>query len=843
MGEVYRARDTKLDRGVAIKVLPSAVAQDPERLARFEREAKVLAALNHPNIAQIYGVEQGALVMELVDGENLSGPVPLDTALDYARQIADALEAAHEKGIVHRDLKPANIKVTPQGVIKVLDFGLAAVIQTSAAPDSNVSQSPTLTLGATQMGVLLGTAAYMAPEQARGKPIDKRADIWAFGVVLYEVITGRQLFRGEDISHTLAAVIMKEPDLEAVPPRIRRVLQRCLEKDPRKRLRDISSIEVLLEEIPDKKPAADPSLQRWVAAGMAAAVTAALAFGWVAWRNSQEPPQRAVTLFLPPPEKGTFPSLFPALTVSPDGRRVAFEAVVDGQRGLWVRELDNPVPRMLSDIGGNAELPFWAPDSRRLGFFSDGRLKTLDISGGPPTTLADAGNNAPESGSWNQDDVIVFGTLQTPLYRISAAGGSVVAASELDSAHGEAGHFAPWFLPDGHHFLYVAVSQDPAKRGVYVGDLTSKTRKRIPGLDNRAIYVKPGYVLYLRDRTLLSQPFDTTRLEMAGNPTLVAQRVGAFVGPITSGHFSSSQNGVLAYASGSGNSDVQLTWFDHTGKKLQTVGAPGLVRGFSLSPDDTKVAVTRGDSETGYVEIWIRDLVRGSESRLLAAGSNMSPAWSADGARIYFRSTRDGVARVYQKAANNTGPEEVMDSGPYLPSSLSPDGRYLFAVITTPKTSADIWVLPLFGNRKAFPYVQTEFQEIRPRLSPDGRWLAYQSNESKRVEEAYVISFPQPGAKWQISNGGGAFPTWSRDGRELYYYSRDQSKVMAVDIRPGAQFQFGMPKALFEVSISVNNTSFEVSQDGRFLLPVVAEQSAGGPMTVVLNWPEMLKKR
>ncbi len=855
MGEVYRARDTKLKREVALKVLPEVFARDPGRMIRFQREAEVLASLNHPNIAHIYSVEECALAMELVEGETLAGPLPIETALNYAKQIAEALEYAHERGVIHRDLKPANVKITPEGVVKLLDFGLAKATEDPATP-ADASNSPTLTLGATSVGVILGTAAYMSPEQASGKIADRRSDIWSFGAVLYEMLSGKQTFAGESVSDTLASVLKVDPDWSALPrdtpAAIHKLLRRCLTRDRKQRLQAIGEARIVLENPAgeDPAPVATAGSRRqfgWVILALLAVISVAL--GFVAWKHLREEPPRVAKLFFPLPERETFgPGSPPATAVSPDGQRIAYEAMVDGKGGLWVRDLDNSGPRKLAE--GSSGMPFWAPDSRRLGFFAEGKLKKIDVTGGPAVTIADAqattGGRGPWCGSWNQDDIIVFGRITSPLFRVSAAGGSPTLLTDLDTTRHETAHFAPWFLPDGHHFLYVALSSDAEKTGLYVADLAAKTRKLVISGNPRTIYVAPGYLLFVRDGTLMAQPFDVGKLETAGDAVPVAEQVDVFnagVG-VALGYFAASQNGVLVYTSGRALGGVQLTWFDRAGKKLDTVGAPGQLSGFSLSPDGTRVALLRRDPQVGRVELWIRDLARGAESRL-TSGIGSGPVWSADGTHIFYSSFP--FDKVYQKAANNTGAEEVVDVAARVPMDASRDGRYLFMTTTgnARKTAPDIWVLPLFGDRKPFPYLETEFQEDSPRLSPDGRWLAYRSNESKR-SEIYVVSFPQLGGKWPISTNGGVEPVWSRDGRELYYYSLD-NKIMAVDIKPSVpgspQLQFSVPRALFEVRIrTTDSPNLDVSQDGRFLLPVLVQQEVSAPMTVVLNWPQLLKK-
>ena len=565
MGEVYRARDTKLRREVAIKVLPREFERNFARLARFEREAHVLASLNNRRIAAIYDLEefQGVrfLVLELVEGPTLAdriarGPIPQDEALAIASQVIEAMEYAHERNIVHRDLKPANIKVTPEGDVKVLDFGLAKALS-DPAPATDSADSPTLDIGRTEIGMILGTPAYMSPEQASGKPADRRADIWSFGAVLYEMLTGKRAFEGESVSHTLASVLKLEPDLNALPAStpaaIRNLIRRCLTKDPRQRLQAIGEARIILESPRTEEAAAGISSAKraWLRPAVAAlllVLSAGLAF--IAWEHFREEPG-VVRFSFSLPESVNFGPQISSMTVSPDGRHVAFESPARGKRQLWVRDLDSPSPRVLADLSGTTETPFWAPDSRRLGFFDGTRLKKIDINGGPAMTIADTGSENAGSGSWNQDDVIIFSNAgpRRLLFRVPAAGGSPISVTELDKARGETLHWAPWFLPDGRHFLYLARSASPETSGVYVGDLASKTRKQVVAFATRAIYVKPGYLLFVRERTLMAQRFDTASLETMGDAIPVVEQIQAFAPPEpdrpTFGNFSASQNGGL----------------------------------------------------------------------------------------------------------------------------------------------------------------------------------------------------------------------------------------------------------------------------------------------------------
>ena len=521
MGEVYRARDTRLKRDVALKVLPEAFANDPERMARFQREAEALAALNHPNIAQIYGVEERALVMELVEGETLKGPLPLETVLNYARQISAALEAAHAKGIVHRDLKPANVKVTPDGVVKVLDFGLAQLNPTRQEAESDPSNSPTFTMSPTRAGMILGTAAYMSPEQARGKPVDKRADIWAFGVVLYEMLTGKQAFKGETITDILAAVVKEEPDFTRAPANVRRLLQSCLQKDPVQRLQSIGDFKWLLEETtPQTAPATKNSLP-WILAAILAVVTVVLGTAYFL-RPTEQP--RVVKLSVLPPENTIFGTDLPA--ISPDGSRLAFAATTGQESKLWIRDLDSLAARPLAGTEG-ASYPFWSPDSRFIGFFTLGKLKSIDIASGAVLTLCDTGNA--RGGSWSQSGMIVFAPGQRGiLLRVPSAGGIATPVTALDQASGEVSHRYPWFLPDGHHFLYTsAAAANLDKATIYVAGLDSKERHPVLEAASHVVYTPPGYLLFVRDRALMAQPFDAGQGKTTGDSVTVVEQIGS----------------------------------------------------------------------------------------------------------------------------------------------------------------------------------------------------------------------------------------------------------------------------------------------------------------------------
>jgi eukaryotic-like serine/threonine-protein kinase len=879
MGEVYRARDAKLGRDVALKVLPEAFARDAERLARSQREAKVLASLNHPNIASIYGLEDSgathALVMELVEGPTLadrihSGPIPIDETLRIAKQICEALEYAHERGIVHRDLKPANVKVTNDDAVKVLDFGLAKALEGDAS-SIDIANSPTISRLATQAGVLLGTAAFMSPEQAKGKPVDRRADIWAFGCVLYEMLTGKMAFTGETVTDTLAAVIRAEPDWSQLPAgmpvRVRVLLQRCLQKDPKQRLQAIGDARISIDEVlagapdPTSGAAAAPVLAPLWRRALPWALFAAtlVSFAALAFVHFREKPivAEAVRLEMPWPEKaimaatGTF-------GLSPDGRQFAFFAAgPEGVQRLWIRSLDSLEARPLPGSESSVVAPFfWSPDSRYIAFDAGGKLKTIDISGGSAQTLCDVAQYA-VGGSWNRDGVIIFGQSPGVIMRISANGGPASPLTSLDSSRGEIQHVLPSFLPDGRHFIYLRTSDKPENSGVYVGSLDARPgqqdSKRLLATAYGPAYVPssdPGFgqVLFVRDGTLMAQSFDARQLEPVGDPIPMAEHLGSYR---DFGFFSASANGVLVYRTGGGG-DSQFTWFDRQGKVLGTAGEQGLYRTPALSPDGRRAAVSLRDSQNGKLVLWLFDFSRGTSTRFtFGSSSATSPIWSPDGNRIIFMSKPSGVYDLYQKPANGATDEELLlkSSENKVPTSFSHDGRFLLYLSVDPKTKDDLWVLPLGGDKKPFPFLQTEFNEVDGQFSPDGRWVAYVSDESGR-NEIYVRTFSpdstaaasDTAGKWQVSYGGGTDPRWSADGKELYYMTPDW-KLMAVEVTTNPVFQAGAAKLLFQAPQQTSVTVGDYTVDGkRFLFLAPAGQTAPAPFTVVLNWQAGLKK-
>jgi Tol biopolymer transport system component/predicted Ser/Thr protein kinase len=837
MGDVYKARDTRLDRIVAIKVSKTEFSE------RFEREARAVASLNHPHICSLYDVGPNYLVMEYVEGVPLKGPLPVEQALKYAGEICEALAEAHSKGVTHRDLKPANILVTKTSGIKLLDFGLAKVQSAVTADDE------TLTMALTAKGQILGTVFYMSPEQVQGQEAGPASDIFSFGLVLYEMLTGKRAFEGKSAASVIAAILERPaPSVaDVAPASLDRVLRRSLEKDPDNRWRSAHDLGAALECVnavdtttiapgPPQKPSA-PTLP-WA---LVVALTAiAVALGFIAYRHGSEEQPRVLRVSILPPEKTVLPlDGVPAL--SPDGRRVAFAATSGGTTSLWIRDLDSLTARALPGTEG-ASLPFWSPDGKSLGFFAGANLKRTDAMGGSVLTLCEAPNG--RGGAWNQNDVILFvpGIL-SPVFRVSAAGGTPTPLTAL--SEDELGHRNPWFLPDGRHFLYLAIGRGPSgsKRTVYVADLESNERLAIAnGANSKVEYAAPGYLLFARETTLLAQPFSLSRLQTTGDPVVVAEHI-SYQSIDARALYTSSQTGILAYVpadAGGGARTSQLTWIDRSGKLLGTVGLPASFGRPAISPDGNSVATDVRDPQTGLSDIWMYDLARETASRFtFNSKGNTRPVWSPDGGHVAFTSTLSGPTNIYQKAVGG-GPEEPLEKHPVPRNSedWSRDGRYIFEYVLG--KSNEIWVLPLFGDRKSFPYLQNGFNQNTAKLSPNGQWLAYMSDESKQ-NEVYVQTFPTPGGQWQISTNGGSNPVWSRDNKELFYIAPDR-KMMAVDVNlNGGKFAPGVPKALFDTGLA-QNAGYDVGKDGRFLIPRAVEGGASAPLTVVVNWTATLKK-
>ncbi|MGH9716794.1 MAG: protein kinase domain-containing protein, partial [Candidatus Acidiferrales bacterium] len=802
-----------------------------------------------------------------------AGPIPIDEALRIAKQICEALEYAHERGIVHRDLKPANVKVTPDDAVKVLDFGLAKATEGDAS-SMDMANSPTISRLATQAGVILGTAAYMSPEQAKGRPVDRRADIWAFGCVLYEMLTGRMAFHGETVTDTLAAVIKEEPDWSQLPAntptRVRVLLQRCLQKDAKQRLQAIGDARISLEEVlsgalePGAPSTAQPAPAPFWRRALPWGVTAALAiiavfFGFLHFSEKPPPPAESMRFEVPLPEKAILASSG-SFALSPDGRELAFLAAgADGVARIWVRPIDSLEARPLP--GSESGIPFfWSPDSRYIAFgtAAGGKLKTIDVSSGTVETVCDT----PElviGGSWNRDGVIIFGQAPGVIMRVSASGGTATPLTSLDPSRGETQHVLPWFLPDGKHFLYHHTSGNAKDSGIYVGSLDvspgKQDSKRLLATNYGAVYVPSsdpnlGRLLFLTsDGTLMAQPFDARRLKLTGEAVPVTQQVGSFS---DYGFFSASATGTLIYRGGGGGL-YQLTWYDRQGKVLGTVGDPGNYRLPALSPDGSRALVARFRSQ-GHLALWLFDFSRETSTRFtFGSSSAVASIWSLDGSRVIFESNPSGEYDLYQKPANGASGEELLlkSSEAKRPSDVSRDGRFLLYTSLDLQTKADLWVLPLAGNRKPFPFLQTQFNEANGHFSPDGHWVAYESDESGR-DEIYVRPFSPrsstadasgAGAKWQVSYGGGQEPRWSADGKELYYLTTDW-KVMEVDVTTNPVFQAGTPKLLFQAPQQPSTTDGDYTTDGKkFLFLAPSQQTTQAPFTVVSNWQAGLKEQ
>jgi Tol biopolymer transport system component len=844
MGHVYRATDTTLGRQVAIKILPDAFAADLERLARFEREARTLASLNHPHIAAIYGFEKSsglhALVMELVEGEDLSqrvarGAIPIDDALPIAKQIAEALEAAHEQGIIHRDLKPANIKCTANGTVKILDFGLAKVVE---EPRSNpaLTNSPTM-LGASLPGVILGTVAYMSPEQANGKGVDRTSDVWAFGCVLYEMLTGRPTFAGGTVSEVLAEVLKTEPDWSRLPADtpepVRRLLRRALSKDRKHRLQHMGDARIELEETlrgqEVRVPRAGVQWIAWSAAALALLI--AVGLGVRAFRSDTPRPREVRLEVTTPPASDTG-----SFALSPDGQAIVFEGTAQGRTQLWVRPLNELTFSGLASTAG-ASLPFWSPDGRSIGFFADGRLKRLDLDTGSIQTLATAFN--PSGGTWNTEGVILFSSSPTgPIERIAESGGEPVAVTQLAPQH--SGHGYPQFLPDGRHFLYHALG-GAKTRGVHVGVLGDLASRRLFDADSVAAYASSGHLLFKRQTTLVAQPFDPQRIELTGNPFALVEQLAA--GTFLFG-MATSPAGPIAYRSDSGGFERQLAWFDRAGRELSRVGEPleSLIN-LAMSPDGRRVAVQRIVS--GNNDIWLLQTQSGASVRFTSDPLNqVRPVWSPDGSRIVFGSSRQESIDLVWKSATGGDTAEPLVTSPHIKSATdwSRDGQFLLYRVASPKTGFDVWALPMTGERKPFALLETEFDEREAQFSPDGKWIAYQSNESGRFE-IYVQAFPGLGRKWPISTQGGAQVRWRADGRELFYLALD-GRLMAVSVdlaADGRDVEAGAPVPLFITRVgnpvpAIDGQQYIVTPDGqRFLMNTLTDEAASGSIVVILN--------
>jgi serine/threonine-protein kinase len=873
MGEVYKARDTKLGRDVAVKVLPDVFAGDSERLSRFQREAQVLAALNHPHIAQIYGLEDSAatntrcIVMELVEGEGLDqrldrGPLPVEEAIRIGHDIAGALEAAHDRGIIHRDLKPANVMVTPDGHVKVLDFGLAKAI--GEAGEVIVSNSPTLSMAATQQGLILGTAAYMSPEQARGKPVDKRADVWSFGCVLYEMLTGKRVFDGSDTSEILAGVIKSEPawaDLpESVPPALRIFLRRCLEKDLRRRVHDIGDVRLALEgafDVPAPVAAAVVvpvrRAPRWRIAALLVGLSAAaaLAAGFAVWSHFRREPESIVRFVASPLSTNALGAnaTDPDLAISPDGSHVVYQTGPSAETsGFYVRSLDSLEPQQLRGLIGPRS-PAISPDGNWIAYLEGLTLKKVALNGGPAVTITNGFKGAPRGLSWVGND-IVFATSDpaTGLLRVSAGGGDPQVLTKPEPDKGELDHFFPQILPGGKGVLYTIIPRDGQAENFQIAVLDLATGKRsvlIRG-GTSPHYAVSGHIVYAAVGTLRAIAFNPETLQVHGNPVPVVEHV--LTKSSGAADFDLAQNGALAYITGSGigGNDRTLVWVDRQGHEELT-GAPQRAFAYPrISPDGNRVALDIRDQEN---DTWIWDFTRRTLLRLtFDPGINRGVAWSPDGKRVAFSAQRDGSENLYWQNADGTGTAERLttESGVQFPVSFSPDGSYL--LFNQPDAPPyDLGMVSMKGEHKTRMILNTPFNELNGEISPDGRWLAYESNESGSVE-IYVRPFPDINTgRWQVSTGGGTRPLWARNGRELFYLTGN--KMMAVPVLAGSAFMAGAPQMLFQTNLlsPFAGRSYDVSPDGRRFLIIKdarATDASAAPsqLVVVLNWMQELRR-
>ena len=865
MGEVYRARDTRLGRDVAVKVLPSLFSDDEQRLLRFEQEASAAGALNHPNILAIYdvGKQDGSpyVVSELLEGETLrevmaGSALPPRKAIDYALQVARGLAAAHEKGIVHRDLKPENIFINRDGRVKILDFGLAKLIEPKVAHAQ--TEIPTRRVN-TSHGVVMGTVGYMSPEQVSERAVDHRSDIFSFGAILYEILSGRRAFPGGSAAESMSAILKEDPAALSeinrnLTPALERVVRHCLEKRPGERFQSGHDLAFALEALTEPSGSAStphaalaPAIrrERLLIVVIAALVLAALALGILVLRRPKEQRTQPVRFLIsqvstkPAPEGGVI-SLAESGVISPDGRQLVMNVWDSaGVYELWLRSLDSLNARPLPGPQSSGPISsFWSPDSRFIGFFSDGKLKKIEAAGGPPQTICDALIGA--GGAWNRDGVILFSPENSSgLHRVSASGGNSVPVTSLDRSRNETSHRWPAFLPDGNHFLYLAQSSEVENTALYVGSLDSKETKRLLNSNVSAAYAPPGYLLFVRGRTLMAQAFDINKLDFAGEAVPLVEEINRMI-PTAHASFSVSEN-VLAYSSFTEQSG-RLEWLDRTGKSLGAIGSSGRYINIALSHDDKTITAARVDSQAGTRDIWLIDLSRGTPLRFtFNPVDEWLGVWSPDDKRIAFTSDQDGPGNLYQKPSSGAVSEEQVLKTNEIKwtTDWSPDGRFLLYTSIFPKTGLDLFVLPMDGDHKPVPYLQTPFNEDYAKFSPNGRFIAYSSDESGR-NEVYVQTFPASGTKWQISVGGGAQPRWRRDGRELFYISPDR-KLVAVDVKTDTSIlQVGTPKALFQTRLSGYpgpRNNYDVSADGqRFLMINLLSDVSSTTITVVINW-------
>jgi serine/threonine protein kinase len=863
MGEVYRARDTRLERIVAVKILPSHLSEDPEAKQRFDREARTISSLNHPNICTLHDVghQDGVdyLVMECLEGQTLAdrlrkGPLPIEQVLRYAIDICEGLEKAHRCGVIHRDLKPGNIMLTKVGA-KLMDFGLAKASVANAAAASNLTMTTSTPPGShplTAQGTVVGTFQYMSPEQVEGKPADPRSDIFALGAVLYEMTTGQRAFEGKTAASAMAAVLEREPapitSLQPMtPPAFERLVKACLAKDPDDRWQTAHDVKLQLKQISEggsqitssaavvapRKRTSKPS---WIVAAVWA-VVAGLALFFLYQAKQQQLPVLRVEIN--PPDKMQFNLSGdhggPAV-ISPDGRYIVFSAYGSSGAQLYLRALDSTSPQALPGTVG-AMFPFWSPDSRSIAFFTDDKLKRMEVSGGTPVTIC--GSTLGRGGSWNQDGTIVAAlSYNTGLSRVPASGGTPTPVTAIDGVH-YSSHRWPWFLPDGKHFLYIAVKHNAPtspETAVFLASLDGKEDRLLFHTLSNAIYAS-GRLLFQRENSLVTQTFDLSNGKLSGEPQTLSENV-QFDAGLWRMNLSASTDGMLLYASGTASGTEILTWYDRSGKRLGTVGEQGEFYDLDLSPDDKKIVAT--ELNTATATIWVHDLVTNLKTRLtFSGGAHLTPLWSPDGKQIAFTSNQQAAISV--KTLGSSAPERTLLSSPtpiyQAISDWSHDGRYLMYEQGT-GMNTDLWVLPLSGDAKPFPYTSGS---SRGAFSPDGHWVAYVAQEGGRPE-VFVAPFPWTGAKWQVSNGGGTGPRWRDDGKELFYFDLNGVTAVAVD-GAGSTFQVGSSKLLFRLPLrGIIGREYAPTRDGQRFIAVTPSEGSSQSLTLVQNWPAELKK-
>jgi eukaryotic-like serine/threonine-protein kinase len=847
MGEVYRARDVRLDRDVAVKTIRGPFSE------RFEREAQAISSLNHPHICTLYDVGEhegsGYLVMEYIEGKPVAGPMPVEQAIAYGIEICEALHAAHRKGIVHRDLKPANILVTKQGV-KLLDFGLAKLGARANASGAASESAEQATLAAlTGAHTVVGTPQYMAPEQIEGKEVDARSDIFAFGCVLYELLTGQRAFEGKTASSVMASVLATTPRpieqlVPLTPPALERIVTRCLAKDPEDRWQSARDVAAELQWVAQGGsrvglPAIVTGRRKtreglaWAACAAATLTAVGFAAAWM--RRAPEPPE-LIKFPLPIPEGLSNPS---TPEVSPDGRTIAFAAVNrDGVSQIWVRPMDALEAHPLGGTEGAIRL-FWSPDSRQVAFMSGGKLKKADISGGPPQTICDAPRGS--DGSWGSEGVILFdGRATDPIWRVPAVGGVAKVEVPSDPKNDVSSTGWPVFLPGGKRYLYMSYGNDQSDQTLMLGTLDSKDRKVVFKTTSRVLYAPPGYLLFVRENTLVAQKFDASTASVEGEAVPIGEGLG--VDTVGLASFSVSRTGVLAYRAGDAEGH-RLVWFDRAGKESPAIDALADYGDSSLSPDGKLLAFDATLNSTS-LDIWIRDLARGVTQRFtFDPAAERIPLWSPDGRRIVFTSSAKGPGDLYIKDASGAQDAEVLLASPdfKIASDWSRDGAYLLYSDQGKETGWDMWALPMKGDRKPFPIRKTNFGELFATFSPDARFVAYQSNESGRAE-VYVQEFPEARHKWQVSTSGGTTPYWRGDGRELFY--RSSAGVMAVPVQTTPEFKAGNPTELFQApfAVGLGRSHFWPTPDGqRFLVLAAPGNETVKPASILLNWTAALK--